>query len=161
MTFYAKRKLAFTLLEVVLALTVFIVIATPVIGLLAMSVESGQIGARAVNAEALARGLFNDIDAATPSALSWDLDATPQILYASEDLAEIGFAADVVAADRYFQATVREPIGSIYNETINDNLHRLLLLEIRWPAYENGTPVPASSQSKLDQMIIPIVVFKK
>ena len=134
------------LLEVVLAIAVFTLIAAPVVGLLAMTAKGGNRELHSVNAEDLKRRVANELQV-IDGALSWDL-TSPISLFATKELDDI--AADLAAADRYFAITVRDPEG--YTFGTND-YSRLMLLDVRWPVSD-----PGNAQS---QLVLPVVVTRK
>ncbi len=151
----------FTLLEVVLSLAVFLVIAGPVVGLLALTARSGDQQAKAVNAEELKRIISNELVAAVDDlTLAWDFDASAVALFANEDLEQIAFSSDATFADqfKYFFVDVRDPVDIVADV---DNIYRIVLLDIRWPAYieSGGTWVDnRANVTGIEQIIVPIVI---
>ena len=156
-----KPRGGFTLLEVVLSLAVFLVIAAPVVGLLALTARNSDQQANAVNAEELKRIISNELIAAIDdTTLAWTFDASTVALYASENLEEIAFSSDGTFQDqfKYFSIDVQDPVDVVSSV---DDIYRIVLLDIRWPAFveSGGSWVNnLSNETSLEQIIVPLVI---
>jgi len=160
MSFDSNRRLkAFTLLEIVLSVAVFTIIAAPILGLLAMTAKTGNESSNVVRAEELTRVVANELRTAIEGgALSWDFTATNVGLFASEDLKESALDSDAAfaAADKYFFVDVQDPVGVILDP---DSINRMVLLDVRWPAFVRGVDNRAN-MLELNQIIVPVVLTK-
>jgi len=153
----AKKDRGFTLLEVVLSIAIFTIIAAPILGLLAMTAKTGSESSNVVRAEELTRVVANELRAAIDEgALSWGFTAADVGLFASEDLRESALDSDAAFGDedKYFFVDVQDPVGVILDPY---SINRMVLLDIRWPAFVQGVDNRANVLD-LKQIIVPVVL---
>lgn len=143
-----KRKCGFTLLEIVIALALFALVAVPAVGLAVMAARKN---AEIINAENAAElktrvdvalrasvGLDTNDDGSLGSdnIFRWDLSTSPKIFYASEDLMAIGPEGGLSSDnDGFFRVEIEDPVGSTYNHNSgSSDLFRQVYFRISWPA---------------------------
>jgi len=158
-----RIPLGFTLLEIVLAVAVFTVIAAPILGLLAMTVQSGEDDSNLVRAEELKRVVANELRAAIENGdLAWGFDAESVGLFASEDLRESALEGAEGYEDqyKYFYVDVQDPVDALPD---SNSLKRMVLLDIRWPAFARGSGGWTDNRANtiaMNQMIVPVALTR-
>ena len=158
-----NNRKGFTLLEVVLSIAVFTIIAAPILGLLVMTAKSGNDGSNVVRAEELKRVVINELQTAIEGGeLGWAFTASSVGLYASEDLTESALSTDASFADqfKYFAVDVQDPVDV---EADLDIINRMVILDIRWPAFVQSGASWIDNQAnlmELNQIIVPVVLTK-
>lgn len=131
----ARKRIGFSLIEVIVALAMLALIAVPAVGLATLAVSR--------NKELLTTGsatdLKNRVDTALRATEGIDVFATdfvseanPFVMVASSDLSIIERETETLETgnDEYYRVSVREPEGYLY--LANDS-YRVLLYEVVWP----------------------------
>ncbi len=130
---------AFTLLETVLALSVFAIVVVPAIGLVALSYRNTSTELAAPNAVEIKTLLEMELGGATTTDPG----------------------AGMTNAQRYYKVTVSNPANYNYD---TDDAYRVFLFNIIWPAYVEGSGgVFVNNESNaegLRQLILPTVLRK-
>jgi len=167
---------AFTILETVLALSVFAIVVVPAIGLVALSYRNTSTELAAPNAVEIKALLELELRGAEII----DLGAGPGgtdliynvfhtsfldsdvIFYASKDFQELEQdGAGMSDDEKYYKVNVSVPVDYAYD---SDDAYRVFLFNIIWPAYVEGSGgvfVDNESNAEgLRQLILPTVLRK-
>ena len=155
-----KHRKGFTLIEVVVSIAIFAIIAVPTVGLMTMAARKSNNRVGYANAAELKVRVENEIRA-SDSAFDWNLDTTPIVLYGSRDLSETGFSddEDLADSDKYYRVEVREPYGYDY---ATGDAYRSLIFLVTWPAYVETSPGTfvsnEANEANLEQMVMTSVI---
>ncbi len=183
MSLQVKRLKAFTLLEVIVAMAMFAMIAAPTLSLMSLAARKtgNQIGA--ANASELKRKIESAVAnsvtiSSLQNAFSWDLAGNPVALYASRDLVTIEYSGNTTSSnDKYYRIDILDPSGYIYDNSVSsEDAYRVFVFKVVWPAYIETAPgtyvdnltisdgdsntVDPVNSSGLEEMILTSVVSK-
>lgn len=148
-----KRRRAFSLLEVVVALAMLALIAIPAVGLATMAVSGSKDQMTAGQASEL-KGRIDTALRAHASidvmADTYDVSGAGQVFWGSRDLMYIEAQdSETEANDKYYKVVLREPGGYSYSD---GDACRVFVYEVTWP--EN------TQETKRNQLFFP-AVFRK
>jgi hypothetical protein len=147
---------AFSLLEVVLALTVFALVVIPAIGLVALSYRNAETDLQAPNAVEIKSLLELELLGAT-DVFKLSFLLAPVEFYASQDLQEIAQDGAAMAdSEKYYKVRVTSPTNYVYDE---GDAYRVFLFNIIWPAFVGGVSNEENVET-LQQLILPVVLSK-
>ena len=174
-----KRKLGFSLVEVVVSVGIFAVAIVGIIGLFApttknvAAVADSDSSTRAVEAiQAYWQGIASSPASADPTKSGFsktipDAFSAGYVFYANKGGDKVGRAADLpTLSDRFFEFSLTRNgdspnTGDGLSPVGNDNTAGFLafMINLRWPAYlPNGVPVTDNSQKST--LIIPAAVTR-
>jgi len=160
---------AFTILETVLALSVFAIVVVPAIGLVALSYRNTSTELAAPNAVEIKSLLELELRGAViiDGSDTYDVFHTSFLnsdvtFYASKDFQELEQdGAGMSDEEKYYKLSVSVPVDYVYDP---DDAYRVFLFNIIWPAYVEGTGgvfVDNEDNAEgLRQMVLPTVLRK-
>lgn len=130
-----KLNSAFTILEVVIALSIFALIAIPGIGIAVLTIRnSDSVSDRSDVSDLLGRVKVSILNEASEDP-SWFTDGGEVMIYSSQDLLRIEIA-DALPAWAYYEIDMSEPEGYTYS----GGGVRVLMARVRWPVNSVAGP---------------------
>jgi len=174
----ANPPRGFTLLEVVVALAMFAIIAAPTLGIITLAARKAHDRMGMVEADELKRRVAGELermgaeeDDVLPTIFEWDFAEAgeggdgPLAFYASGDLKTVKHAGDetLLDSEKRFRIRVLEPDNYDYAPSAG---YRLLLFEVVWPAWietSGGNYVSnegPEAKANREQMILSHLVRK-
>lgn len=158
------RNRGFSLIEVIVAISMFAIIAVPALSLMTLSARKANNRIGLSNATELKRKVEGSI-AESGSAFSWDLATSPQVLYANENLSEIDYAGSGIAdSNKFYRIDILDPIDydSVYDESTDP--YRIFVFKVRWPAYIETAPGTyvdnQANDSNLEETVMTSAISK-
>ena len=162
MRYRLKSRFGFTMIEVVVSIAIFAIIAVPTVGLMTMAARKTNNRVGYANAAELKVRIENELRGSA-SLFQESFLSSEVVLYASRDLKVTGFAgeAGLLNSDKYYRIELNEPVG--YDFDVAD-AYRSFLLLVTWPAYIETSPGTYTSNegnpSNLEQMVMTSVILK-
>jgi len=156
------KSKGFTIIEVIVAVALFAIIAVPTVGLMTMAARKTNQRIGFADAYELKRRIVNEIKL-SGSAFDWNLQTQPIALYASRDLETVGFSDDGTLgdADKYYRIDVLDPVDYVHQAS---EPYRPFVLSIIWPAFVEATPGNfvnnEANDSNLEKIVLTSVLRK-
>lgn len=155
-----SEKSGFTLLEVIIAMTLFALVSIPTIALMTMTARKSDNRLGQANASELMSRIDSEVEQALKVDPPVNFDSVGY-LYASEDLSLIGFEPEIpVGVGRFYRIDLQKPAGYTFNA---GDSYRVFIYDVIWPAYidggTNGFVDNSANTANLERMTVSSAIL--